>query len=286
MDPSKHIRDSFRFAWRHKLLWPAAFFLNPSIYGIRFFNTVTDPTKGFPWHEVLRVGFWLMVVGFFLLFVVALVNPLLVLVVKDETVGRRRTLGEVIPNAMDFYWRCYGLIWVFALAGILAMGIAALPAFFAFRASIVLGVLVSMPLLGILVLLGAAGAVINNYSVRFIALENTSIADSISQGISLFRHNLGKSVLLLIFTLFIPLGIGFAISMILLPLEFILALPKFLGENFIFDVSTAAAVILMVIISVIVSGYTGLFSSSLWTLGFLDLQPPLKSEVSFVQAQE
>jgi hypothetical protein len=312
------IKDAFWIAWRNRFTWFFGFFLSgaagsfayPTNFG-NFGVSGEDVSTGGapPW--LLNLGHWIQenVVLFLVIvvgFVLSAVSIWLALFTISrgalaESVaaierGETRRFSSTWRAGIRYFWRVLGqitiifLIWVgitlviCLLGGLMAVGTFAATDSVAIRVLVVaLEVILFLP---VLIAFFVSLTIVGQFALRALVVGGEGVFASIESGYRLFRHNLGRSLLLLLIQISIALGAGGTIFVSLTITGLLLSVPVTLlissGQNV---VSTVVAVALSLIFSIpfiVITSAIGVFHQAYWTLAYLRLtrptQPPAPTD--------
>jgi hypothetical protein len=158
------------------------------------------------------------------------------------------------------------------------LGVAVLAATDSTGARILLiALLVLVGFLGLIVVLLPL-AIVNQFALRELVVDRRRIVDSIGGGFGLFRHNVGRSLLVWLLQLGVMLGLGIATLVVVVILGVILLGPAI--ALLAADQTTAAIVVgvvgglLLLVPLFVISGALGAFNHTYWTLAYLRLTQP------------
>jgi hypothetical protein len=102
------------------------------------------------------------------------------------------------------------------------------------------------------------------------------VLGSVASGYSLFRHNIGRSLLLWLIQIGLSIGIAIAFTLVLLIVGLVLAIPAIVlavagSSTTALVVAGAPAVLIVFVLFLVLSGAIGTFSHAYWTLAYLRL---------------
>ena len=300
------IRDAFRISWRSKYLWFFGFFAGgvgsgfsgnvPS--GAGNFDGGGPEQSGTPGLAAqLGPGIFdnaALVVALVAVGVVVLLLLLALVLISqgalaenvaaiDRGEGRRFGLGW--RAGLANFWRVLGYYIVYfliALGLLVAIGIPiALLIAGTFAATDSVGARVTVAvlagLLGVLalILVFIPLSIVSQYALREIVVRRTGILASFGGGYRTFRRSLGRSLLVWLINLLLGIGGTIAALIGLGIVGLVLFLPAILLA--FAEMATAAVVagvvagVILLPIVLVVSGATGTFFHSYWTLAYLRL---------------
>ena len=300
------IRDAFRISWRNKYLWFFGFFAGgvgssfggnvPS--GAGNFNGGGSEQSGTPGLAAqLGPGVFdnaALIVALVAVGVVILLLALALTLISQGALaenvaaidrGEGRRFGSGWRAGLANVWRVLGYYVVYLLItlGLLvAIGVPiALLIAGTFAATDSVGARVTVAvlagLLGVLalILVFIPLSIVAQYALREIVVRRTGIFASFGGGYRIFRRSLGRSLLVWLINLLLGIGVTIAALIALGIVGLVLFLPTILLA--FAEMTTAAIVagivagVILLPIILVVSGATGTFFHSYWTLAYLRL---------------
>jgi hypothetical protein len=300
------IRDAFRISWRNKYLWFFGFFAGgvgssfggnvPS--GAGNFDGGGSEQSGTPgiaaqvgpglFDNVALLVALFVVIGLIVLLFLALTlisQGALAENVAAIDRGEGRRFGSGWRAGLGNVWRVLGYYVVYfliTLGLLIAIGVPIallVGVTFAVTQSVAARVIVAVlaALLGLLALIVVfiPLSIVGQYSLREIVVRRTSIFASFGGGYRIFRRDVGRSLLLWLINLLLGIGVTIAVVLVLDIVGLVLFLPTILLA--FAEMSTAAVVtgivagVILLPIFLAVSGATGAFFHSYWTLAYLRL---------------
>jgi hypothetical protein len=207
--------------------------------------------------------------------------------------GQGRRFGSAFTSGMGNFWRVLGYYVVFFLIALGLLVLIAIPVvlliggtFAATQSTgarvsvaVVVGILAVLLLIVVFIPL----SIIGQYALRDIVVRRERVLGSVGSGYGLFRHNIGRSLLLWLIQLALSIGIGIAFILLLLIVGLILALPAIAlavaGYSTAAIISGVIAGLILLPLLLVVAGAIGTFSHAYWTLAYLRLTaaPPTTS---------
>jgi hypothetical protein len=305
------IREAFRITLHNRYLWFFGFFAGGT--GTNFVGNVPSTGGNFNPEEFQRSGAGLSgltaqvgqglsetVLIFGIVVVVLLIALFFIILaiisqgaLADSVAaidrGEGRRFGTAFRSGLNNFWRVLGYIVVFFLVALGLLVVIAIPVVLliggTFAATQSTGVRISVAviigLLAILllILVFVPLYIISQYALRDIVVRRERVLGSVGSGYSLFRHNIGSSLLLWLIQLGLSIGIGIAFILLLLIVGLILALPVIALA--VPGYTTAAWIVggiegllILLPILLVAAGAIGTFSHAYWTLAYLRLTPP------------
>jgi hypothetical protein len=308
------IRDAYRITLHNRYLWFFGFFAGGT--GTNFVGNVPSTGGSFNPEEFQRSGAGLsgltaqvgqglsetvLIFGIVVvLLLIALFFFILVIISQGALAdsvaaidrGERRRFGTTFRSGLNNFWRVLGYIVVFFLVALGLLVVIAIPValliggtFAATQSTgvrISVAVIVGLLAILLLILVFVPLYIISQYALRDIVVRRERVLGSVGSGYSLFRHNIGSSLLIWLIQLGISIGIGIAFILLLLIVGLILALPVIALA--VPGYTTAAWIVggiegllILLPILLVVAGAIGTFSHAYWTLAYLRLMPPTPS---------
>ena len=308
------IKDTFRITLRNRYLWFFGFFAGASIPsgggGGNFNQDDFEQSGGGASSMVAQVGGDFGGAAFVVGLVVVAVLIVLFFIVMSlisqgglsESVaavdrGQGRRFGSTFRSGLGNFWRVLGYYVVFFLIGLgllVAIGIPTallIGGTFAITQSV--GARIAVAVLGGLLGIAALIAVfiplsvIGQYALREIVVRRGRVFRSVRAGYGIFRHNIGRSLLLWLIHLGLMIAIGLVMVITLLLIGLILFIPTIvLGIS---EYTTAAVItgviagLILLPIFLAISGAAGTFGHAFWTLSYLRLTTPETPQPSPLQ---
>jgi len=182
---------------------------------------------------------------------------------KNDAVG----FSDCLSVGLNKFFRLFGIILVatiIAISVILMIILFLIPVYFA---SAIVGVLFTLFAIPIFIAVIFVVTAIEGWAIRFAIIQDRTWLDSISDAWKLFKNNLGKTIGVvltsLISQIIIWFGLFFATCAIAIPFIAIGFIDIWLGV-----IPGAMVLFLIIILS---QAFFGVYSSSVWTLGFMKL---------------
>lgn len=232
-----------------------------------------------------------------LLVVVALVLFVLLLVVLSiflGTIGRvglirgtfkadggeeRLGFGDLFRGSLPFFWRVFGLSFLFWLAFLIIL----LPAIALGVLTAGVGFLCILPLICILVPLAWIGGIVVQQADSAMVIEDLGLAEGVRRGWSVLKNNIGPMLIIWLITLVV----GFVVAIVIaLPL-LIVVVPAAIA--FAMSGNTPAVAPLLIgglclavylPIMLVLNGILTAYLQSVWTLTYLRLTRPKEGEAN------
>ncbi len=294
------IRDAFRVTWRNKFLWFFGFFVGGGV-GSGFnapanlggqsgsFDTFGARLPG--WLEQNLVVFLVLAVT--LALVLAIVFVVLAIISSGSLAdgvaaidrGEERRFSATWRAGAANFWRVLGqgiLFFLMALGIIVAISLIVglvVTLGLAVTDSTGLRVLIIAPVIFVAVVLAivlfVSLYIVGHLALRELVVGGGRIGGSIGAAYSLYRRNLGKSLLLWLIQVALGIGIGIATLLVVLILGLILIGPAV--ALFFADQQTAGVVagvvggVLFLVPFVLITAAIGTFNHAYWTLAYLRL---------------
>jgi hypothetical protein len=305
------IRDAFRITLSNRYLWFFGFFAGstgsnfvpnvPSTGGNFNPDDFEQSSAGLPaltaqfgqgalGSAALIAGIVVVVLLFVLFFIIMTIisQGALAESVAALDRGEGRRFGSTFGSGTRNFWRVLGYYIVFFLVALGLLVVIGIPValliggtFAATQSTgarvfvaVVVGILAVLLLIVVFIPL----SIIGQYALRDIVVRRERVLGSVGSGYSLFRHNIGRSLLLWLIQLGLSIGIGIAFILLLLIVGLILALPAIAlavaGYSTAAIIAGVIAGLILLPLLLVTAGAIGTFSHAYWTLAYLRLTPP------------
>jgi hypothetical protein len=302
------IRDAFRITLHNRYLWFFGFFAGGT--GTNFVGNVPSGGGNFNFDDfqrsssdisgltaqvgqglsetvvILGIVVVLLLIALFFFILVIISQGALADSVAAIDRGEGRRFGTTFRSGLNNFWRVLGYIVVFFLVALGLLVVIAIPValliggtFAATQSTgvrISVAVIIGLLAILLLVLVFVPLYIISQYALRDIVVRRERVLGSVGSGYSLFRHNIGSSLLIWLIQLGISIGIGIVFILLLLIVALILALPVIALA--VPGYTTAAWIVggiegllILLPILLVVAGAIGTFSHAYWTLAYLRL---------------
>jgi hypothetical protein len=306
------IRDAFRITLHNRFLWFFGFFAGGT--GTNFVGNVPSGGGNFNFDDFRRSGAGLtaqvgqglsetvVILGIVVVVLVIALFFIILAIISQGALadsvaaldrGQGRRFGSAFTSGMGNFWRVLGYYVVFFLIALGLLVLIAIPVvlliggtFAATQSTgarvsvaVVVGILAVLLLIVVFIPL----SIIGQYALRDIVVRRERVLGSVGSGYGLFRHNIGRSLLLWLIQLALSIGIGIAFILLLLIVGLILALPAIAlavaGYSTAAIISGVIAGLILLPLLLVVAGAIGTFSHAYWTLAYLRLTaaPPTPS---------
>jgi len=304
------IRDAFRITLRNRYLWFFGFFaggtgsnfggnfssagnFNPGNFnpdewqrsGAGLFGLTAQVGQGVLGNAVLILGIVVVAILLVLLFIImatisqgALADSVAAI---DRGEGRR--FGSAFSSGIANFWRVLGYFVVFILIALGLLVVIGIPvalliggtfaATQSIGARVSVAVIVGIVAILLLIVVFIPLSIVGQYALREIVVRRERVLGSVGSGYSLFRRNIGRSLLLWLIQLGLSIGLGIALLLLLLLVGLVLAIPAIALA--IAGYSTAAIIagvpagLIVFLLFLVATGAIGTFSHSYWTLAYL-----------------
>jgi hypothetical protein len=304
------IRDAFRITLRNRYLWFFGFFAGGT--GTNFVGQVPSGGGNFNFDDFRRSGAGVSgltaqvgqglseTVLIFGIVVVVLLIALFFIILSiisqgalaDSVAaldrGQGRRFGSAFSSGMGNFWRVLGYYVVFFLITLGLLMVIGIPVAlliggtFAVTEStgvrvsvaVVVGILAVLLLIVVFIPLSIVG----QYALRDIVVRRERVLGSVGSGYGLFRHNIGRSLLLWLIQLGLSIGIGIAFILLLLIVGLVLFIPTIAlavaGSSTGAIIAGVIAGLILLPILLVATGAIGTFFHAYWTLAYLRLTAP------------
>ena len=306
------IRDAFRITLHNRYLWFFGFFAGGT--GTNFVGNVPSGGGNFNFDDFRRSGAGLtaqvgqglsetvVILGIVVVVLIIALFFIILAIISQGALadsvaaidrGEGRRFGSAFTSGMGNFWRVLGYYVVFFLIALGLLMVIAIPValliggtFAATQSTgarvsvaVVVGILAVLLLIVVFIPL----SIIGQYALRDIVVRRERVLGSVGSGYGLFRHNIGRSLLLWLIQLALSIGIGIAFILLLLIVGLILALPAIAlavaGYSTAAIISGVIAGLILLPLLLVATGVIGTFSHAYWTLAYLRLTaaPPTPS---------
>jgi hypothetical protein len=304
------IRDAFRITLHNRFLWFFGFFAGGT--GTNFVGNVPSGGGNFNFDDFQRsssdisgltaqvgqglsetvviLGIVLVVLLIALFFIILAIISQGALADSVAAIdrGEGRRFGSAFTSGMGNFWRVLGYYVVFFLIALGLLMVIGIPVALliggTFAATQSTGVRVSVAVVvGILAVLLLIVvfiplSIIGQYALRDIVVRRERVLGSVGSGYGLFRHNIGRSLLLWLIQLGLSIGIGIAFILLLLIVGLILFIPTIAlavaGYSTAAIIAGVIAGLILLPLLLVATGAIGTFSHAYWTLAYLRLTTP------------
>ena len=278
MDYMDLIERSLRHAWRLKSLWGFGFF----VCAAGGSNGITSrwDAEDLGWLRDLDLDFDPGLIAALLVAAVAIAVVIWVLSVLSEGAliggihraerGAEVRFGDCLAVGLAKFLRLFGIMFIATVAvftSVFVLVVFVIPTYFLSAAFGLLVTLVAIP-----ALLGAILVIIcvEGWAIRYAVIGDVPWSNAISGGWQLFRANPGKSIGVAFSSLLTQLFVwcGVIVGLVLVAIPFIITARRDLTSSLLTGGLVGLAIV------VVACSVIGTFSSSVWTLGFLQLTAP------------
>jgi len=288
------IGDAFRITFRNRYLWFFGFFAGGST-GFNFPTSV--PSGGGSFNPQALLDNVALIVGIIIVaLILALFFVFMALVSQGalaESVaaidrGDGCRFGTTFRSGMGNFWRVLGYFVVFFLIAVGLLLVIGIPVailiggtFAATQSvgaritvAVVVGLLAVLALLVVFIPL----SIIGQYALREIVVRRERILGSVGSGYSLFRRNIGRSLLIWLIQLGLSIGIAIALILAVLIVGLVLFIPTIAlaaaGLSTAAIIAGVIAAVILIPLLIVATGAIGTFSHAYWTLAYLRLMAP------------
>jgi hypothetical protein len=199
--------------------------------------------------------------------------------------GEGRRFGSTFRAGLSNFWRVLGyyvLFFLIAVGLLVTIGVpialvigGTFAATQSTGARIIVAVLAGLVGLVLLICVFVPLHVISQYALREIVVRQARVFGSVGSGYEVFRHNLGRSLLLWLINLLLVIGVGIALIVAVLLVGLVLFIPTIalvLAEyNTAAIVAGVVAGVILLPLLLAASGAAGAFGHAYWTLAYLRL---------------
>jgi hypothetical protein len=279
MDYMELVKKSVSNAWNYKFLWLFGFFVSVSngfggFHGIKEDIDIGDWTDRwdlgwFSFDPAILVFLAMAAFAAWVLFWVMSVvcEGSLIHGISRKELNLPVTFADCWSVGLGKFFRLLGIILLATLAvlfAILSLLLFIVPSYFAHVAFGIILTILAIPILIVIILVSIC---VEGWAIRFAVLNNERWLDAIGKGWHLFQHNIGRTLGVAFSSLLSQLVLWclLIIGMLILAIPFIIVgmVNPWLG--------VIPGVGLGLLIIILSSAYFGVFASSVWTLGFMQM---------------
>jgi membrane-anchored glycerophosphoryl diester phosphodiesterase (GDPDase) len=303
------IGDAFRITLRNRYLWFFGFFAG----GSTSFNFPTSiPSGGGNFNpddfrqsstmlSAAQVGEGLgsgviiaglivvaLILALFIIFMAVVSQGALADSVAAVDRGDRRGFGSTFRSGLGNFWRVLGYIVVFFLIAVGLLLVIGIPvalliggtfaATQSVGARITVAVVVGLLAVLALVVIFVPLSIIGHFALREIVVRRERVLGSVGRGYSIFRRNIGRSLLILLIQFGLSIGIAIAFFLVLLIVGLVLFLPTIAlavaGYSTAAIIAGVIAGVILIPLLLVATGAIGTFNHAYWTLAYLRLTAP------------
>lgn len=277
------VKKSLRVAWEYKFLWLFGFFVvaadgsggmashlsnlkDIDSHSPFFSQCDFDPSFITPGLIIMVALAVLFMALLFWIMGVLSEGALIHGVVKRES-GGTASFSECWSRGVDKFWPLFGILILATIVGaMLVIGIILflIPAFIA---SVALGFILLLFALPIIVAVIFIIEALVAWAIRLIVIDDKPWLDSIGDSWNMLRHNFGKTLGIAFSSLLtqLLLGIIFLLGLLVVAIPFII-----IGmQNALLGI--IPGILTAIILIAALSAFEGVFRSSIWTFGYLQL---------------
>src|ERR671915_783608 len=287
------IREAFRITLHNRFLWFFGFFAGGT--GTNFLGNVPSGGGNFNLDNfqrsdsgltaqvgqglsetvvILGIVVVVLLIALFFIILAIISQGALADSVAAIDRGEGRRFGSAFTSGIGYFWRVLGYYVVFFLIALGLLMVIAIPVALliggTFAATQSTGVRVSVAVVvGILAVLLLIVvfiplSIIGQYALRDIVVRRERVLGSVGSGYGLFRHNIGRSLLLWLIQLGLSIGVGIAFILVALIVGLILALPAIAlavaGSSTGVWIAGAIALLIFIPLFLVAAGAIGTFS--------------------------
>jgi hypothetical protein len=265
MDYAKLITKSLQTAWKYKYLWLFGFFLEVLDGGNNFRHSRSD------WH--IDPGLIILIVFaaltlFLILWLIAILSEgALIHGVSRIEAGKKTGLSDCFKAGIKWFPRLFGIIFLATIGMIAVIFGSALFLVPAFAAHVGAGIVAAMFIVPFMIVLTFIIISIEAWAVRFVVLQDKSWTEGIEYGWHMLKTNVGKTIGIALSSVLVQI---ITVIVIVLCMAF-LAIPFVLMGLANLWLGLIPGIIVGGIILILLTGYLGVYGSSLWTYAFMEM---------------
>jgi len=280
MDYMELVKRSINNAWNYKFLWLFGFFVSASdgFGGFNFWKEDINIDKwDHWWHNLDLPDFLPALLVIFIISAFALAIIMWIMSVLSEGALIYGVTRKEFNLPADFsrswsagvnkFLHLFGIMLVatlFVIAMIISLLMIVIPSYFA---AIGLGIILTIFAIPVLIAVIIIVVCIEGWAIRFAVLYSESWLDAIGKGWQLFKENVPKTLAIA----FSSLLSQFVIWCLLIIGMAILSIPFVIMGSINLWLGLLPGLSLAVLIIILSSAFFGTMTSSIWTLGFIQL---------------
>lgn len=304
------IRDAFRITLHNRFLWFFGFFAGGT--GSNFIGNVPSGGGNFNFDDFRRSGAgvsgltaqvgqglsnMVLILGIVVVVVLLALFFIIMAIVSQGALadsvaaidrGEGRRFGSAFGSGMGNFWRVLGYYVVFFLVALGLLVVIGVPvalliggtfaATESTGARVSVAVIVGILAVLLLIVVFIPLSIIGQYALREIVVRRERVVGSVGSGYSLFRRNIGRSLLLWLIQIGLSIGIGLAFILLLLIVGLVLFIPTIAlavaGYSTVAIIAGVIAGLILLPILLVATGAIGTFSHAYWTLAYLRVTAP------------
>lgn len=276
MSYGKLLNDTIRITGKNWWLWLFGFFI--SIGGAaanlprisEHINTRNVEFLSRDWLPAIALGLMLLglVIGLIYLVLKVIAECSLMVAVQDIAAGGRGALVPSFQKGLPFFWRILGLVLLVLLIVLTALLFFAMIVAFGFIATPILGVLLLVIMIPLLLVAMFIIEAVAAWAFRAVVIDKQLVFTAIGDGWRLFRRKLGPTIL--VGLLAVASQIVFSVAGLIVIA--IVGIPFLMAGLVNIWLGLIPAVLFGIPILCVFEGFTGTYSSALWTLAYLELR--------------
>jgi hypothetical protein len=303
------IKDAFGITLRNRFLWFFGFFVGGT--GANFAGNLPSRAGSFNSDDFQSSGAGLSAMqlgqGIFgnvaliagiviVVLIIALVFVFMAIVSQGALAdsvaaldhGEDRLFGSAFRSGMANFWRVLGYYVVFFLVTLGLLVVIGIPvallvggtfvATDSVGARVAVAVVVGLLAVLVLVVVFILLSIIGQYALREIVVGRVRVLSSVGSGYSLFRRNIGRSLLIWIILVGLSIGIGITFLLVAALVGLVLFLPTIAlaaaGYSTAAIIAGVIAGLILLPLFIVATGAIGTFSHAYWTLAYLRLTSP------------
>jgi hypothetical protein len=295
MDYGRVVNKSFEVAWRFKSLWILGLFAGGSTTGFNWPTNLSEnlgledidfSTRHFgldfwdswiPEGLVISLLLWLFFIGLLFLIMHFVGVAGLIDAANKITRGGRYRLGESFSTGFRHFWQflALGVGLFFFIVGFIVF--IALFIVLLFKLHTVLGILGLLFIVPIVFCFAVASGNIYSLAQRSIVVRGNSIGDGLEEGYRLFRHNIGKNIVIFL----VDIGLSIGLWLLALIVWGIVGIPIaaiVIASGLGWVAAILLGLLLGLPVSLVVGGFGGTVLTNLYTLFYFELLEPHRTQ--------
>ncbi len=285
-------------AWKYKFLWIFGFFVavGNSYYSFTNYYDMDEVNFGdfsfglkgdFSLNaEIIVLIMTIVILAAIILWIISiLAEGALIHGINRIESNQKTDFSDCLTVGASKFLRLLGIMLIATFVVLLLIFGSLLYIIPSYFLSVALGIILTVIAIPLIIAAIFTIVAVEAWSIRYAVLHDTAWFKSISEGWNLFRKNIGSTIAVA-FSSVIPQLIFWAATLIV---ALIIAVPFIILAKIELFLGLIPGALIVLTIGIFIYAYLGTFSSTIWTLAFMNLsspgteQPPQSPEVSASQ---
>jgi len=282
-------KRSLSNAWNYRFLWLFGVFVGAGDFFGFFNNAFKEDSETLrhlgidrSFSDFPEIGIALIIALLMLGLLVAIImlvmgvisEAALIFGIKRKELGQEVTFGECWSTGISKFLRVLGIFIISVVVGITSFIIFLILVIPVFLESVAAGIVMVVIALPFLILIMFVIEAVLAWAMRLAVYDDISFADSLSGGLTMFRENIGPTILVGLSSIACQIGFFIVAFMAF----FIIAIPFIILGLVVPYVAIGMGVIIGLVAMILISAFTGVFKSSIWTIAYMHLKGKYDAE--------